>query len=228
MLSREHRDLVPAADLPWQTVAACAQDPRAFVRLIAGGRAMPHRAVAALQASWVHQQGLVDGDDLDRLVWIVDHFSRELEVDLLQRVGADLGELWRRRRWRLLLNLIDHLPRTTWSWQAMVNHPEYAQKVADAVWRNRKDQGEEYSAPLIEHTPEVAALASVVDAVNALRTVLMQVNMKPGQQPPKIPPYPRPRTLVDTLYSKKDRIERWVAHERLADRLLPHRREART
>jgi hypothetical protein len=172
----------------------------------------------------------VTGDDLARLLWLLRRFRRQVEVDLLQHVGADLGVLWRGRRWRLLLNLIDHLPRHTWTQQAMADDPEYAQKIADAVAARKAkmvvdDDELAWSPPLQQYTPEVEALASVVDAVNALRTTFIMANSEKGAQPPQIPPYPRPVTLVATMREKAQRKARWTAHETLADRMLPGRRK---
>lgn len=217
--------LVAAVDLPYDVVAQAANDDRAFVVVVAGGRRMPMREIAPLRRYWVVQQGLVAGDDLARLLWILGHFRNEVEVDLLQRVGVRLGDLWQRREWRLLLNLIDHLPRTTWTQQAMANHPEYAEKVAEAIAKRRSaDVSDEApSYPLLDWSPEVAGLAAVVDAVNALRSTLIAVNLERGKQPPKIEPFPRPRPLVDTMVDKKERALRWARHEDLTRRLLPAR-----
>jgi hypothetical protein len=225
-LSVHHDGLVPATDLPHETVVQCLQNPRVFLATVAGDRRMPFREIVRLQASWRVQQGLIDGDGLARLLWIVGTFSSELEVDLLQHVGVSLGDLWRRRQWRLLLNLIDHLPRATWSWQAMANHPEYAERIAGQVAARRllADPDEGPSPSLVEHTPEVAALTSVIDAINALRVTVMQANTPSGKSIPKIPPYPRPRTLIDSMIDSKERMQRWAKHEELANRLLPHRR----
>lgn len=228
MLSGEHTpDLVPARDLPWEMVAAALDDPRIFMVEVAQARPMSLAQVRLLQRSWATQQGLVEGEQLQRLLWIVKRFSAEIEFDLLQRVGVDLGELWRARRWRLLLNLVDHLPRNTWTQQAMANDPEYAAKLADALAERRlkEDPDKEPTTQLIEWTPEVAALASVVDAVNAVKGVLIMTNSKKGAPPPKITPYPRPETLVDTMVAKAQRAKRWSSHEKLADRLLMRRRQ---
>jgi len=226
VLSEAHTaDLVPASELPWETVAAALDDPVTFMVLVAHSRPLPMFRVRLLQRSWAVQQGLVEGNQLQRLVWMLKTFHDEIEFDLLQRVGVDVGELWRARRWRLLLNLIDRLPRNTWTQQAMANHPEYAERVAEslAARRDKPDADEPWTLPLIDYTPEVAALASVVDAVNALRAVTIAANSKAGVKPPVIPPYPRPTTLVDTMVGKAQRQSRWTAHKNLADRLLAGR-----
>lgn len=187
---------------------------------------MPWGQIPALQAFWRDQQGLVDGDDLGRLTWILGTFREEVEVDLLQRVGVRLRDLWQQREWRLLLNLIDHLPRATWTWSRMANHPEYAERVAAVIAKKRIEAEDDPSPSLLDWTPEAGLLAGVIDAINALRHTLMQVNTERGKQTPKIPPYPRPRTLVDSMVDTKERALRWAAHDRLANRVLPHRQKS--
>lgn len=217
--------LLSPEDLPHDAVVRALDDPRFFITVVGQGRSCPANEIPRLQAYWRMRHGLVDGDDLTRLLWLLSKFSREIEVDLHQHVGVDLGELWRGRRWRLLLNLLDHLPRATWTQQAMAGDQEYSEKVAEAL-ASRSAAGDvdpDVGPPLVEYSPEVAALASVVDAVNALRVTFIQANLEKGKEPPRIPPYPRPRPLLDRLVEKKERALRWAAHESLASRLLPER-----
>lgn len=224
-----HVNLVPAADLQWQWVAECAEDDRAFIEFVAGRRHMPARDIGELRLSWVAHQGLLVGDDLRRLVWMVGTFSRPLAVDLRRLYGVSLGDLWRDRRWRELLELIDYLPRASWSQMAIANHPEHADRMAKAIAQRRLDTfgtvEEDPGPPLVEFTPEVAMLANVVDAISAVRHAIIQVNSSSkGPKPKPPPPMPRPRTLVDRLVEKQERIIRWGKHEALADRLLARRK----
>lgn len=216
-------DLLSAVDLPYEALIEALTDDRTFVRTVAGGRSMALRDIARLRRLWVTQQGLVDGDDLARLLWILRTFRAHVEYDLQHVLGVSLSDLWQHRQWRRLLNLIDHLPRTTWTQSAMVNHPDYAERIAEAMARQRLALAEddEPSTPLTEWTPEVSLLATLVDAVNALRTTLIATNLDKGKQPPKIPSYPRPRTLVSSMVDKKERALAWAAHERIASQLLP-------
>lgn len=226
VLTDEHHDLVPATHLPWEHVARALTDLGFFMRAVAGERRLSRAEAELLRRSWALREGLVVGDDLTRLLWLVKTFRAEIEYDLLARLGADLGALWRERRWRLLLNLIDRLPRATWTHQAMANHPEYAERAAAAIAARRaKEDAEEWSPPLVESSPEVMATYSLIDAVNALRATLIMANSKPGAQPPKIPPHPRPTSLVTTMLEKAQRQARWSAHEKLAARVLPGRQQ---
>lgn len=216
--------LVPPTDMPWREVATALEDERYFLERVAGNASMPAREIGRRQQAWRAQHGLVDGDDLKRLVWTVHTFHRELEVDL-QRVGVDLHALWQSRRWRRLLNQIDHLPRTTWTWTAMANHPDYAANVATAIAAKRIDAIGEDETPssLVDYSTEASLLMGVIDAINELRATFIRANSKPGAQAPKIPPYPRPRTLVDAMVDKQERMLRWKQHDDLAARLLPGR-----
>lgn len=228
-----HVDLVPAADLQWQMVAECCENDAVFIRHVAGSRRMPRREIGDLRRSWVTHQGLLDGDDLRRLVWMVGTFARPLAVDLRRLYGLSLGDLWRERRWRELLTLIDYLPRATWSQMAIANHPEHAERMAKAIAQRKLEsfdaEGEEESGPpLIDYTPEVAMLANVVDAVSSVRHAIIQVNSEKGKTPKAPPPMPRPRTLVDRLVEKQERMIRWDKHESLAARLLPNRKSEDT
>lgn len=107
----------------------------------------------------------------------------------------------------------------------MANHPEHAERLAEALAKRRLATvgAEQPGAPLVEHSPEVAVMSSVVDAINALRVTFIQANSQRGAQIPKIPPYPRPSTLTDRLVDKKELALRWAAHASLTSRLLPGR-----
>lgn len=100
----------------------------------------------------------------------------------------NLGELWRARRWRFLLNLIDHLPRDSHYVEAAAQDDELA-----AYRRTPSGKAEMRVA---EWSPEVAVLASVHDIVAQLLAVTYAAN---GNKPPKISPYPRPMTAQQRL-----------------------------
>jgi hypothetical protein len=224
----DHHDstLRPAATMSANEIFRVLHDDRAFVVQVAGSRAMPARDIPALRRSWAVQNGLLEGTDLERLLWLLRRFRDDVEYDLRKHLGVDLGELWRARRWRMLLNYVDRLPRASWTYMAMTNDPSYAEAMADAIAKRSTSTLEEEppSRPLVESTPEVAVLSDLVDAVNALRATFIMANKKPGSPDPVIPPYPRPVTLVDRMTEKAKRKARWAAHESLADRILLRRR----
>jgi hypothetical protein len=149
---------------------------------------------------------------------VIGKYRAEIEYDLrAQLPGTDLGELWRSRRWRLLLNLIDHLPRNSYYAQAVANDEEHARMLLESMQGEKSD----HSPALSTWTQEAAILADLVDAVNALQHTLIAVNSTKGAGKPK-DPYPRPKTAIDRV-RRQVRQER---HEALANRMLSRRRTA--
>lgn len=98
--------------------------------------------------------------------------------------------MWRARRWRLLLNLIDHLPRHSFYVEALLNDGEFCaqvlQRSSEQVARER----------VSEWTPEREALAQVVDQLKMLTYVLVKVN---SGDPPAPEPTLRPVTAADGM-----------------------------
>lgn len=226
-VSGEAYDLVAAADMPYEEIVLALQDPMYFVRRVAGGVSMPMRAVRPLRDAWAVRSGLpVDPERLRRLLWVVSTFHEALELDLLDR-GLDLGALWRARRWRLLLNIIEHLPRSSHMHEAMSNDEEYAAAVAQQIV-GQKASGDEppaWSPPMHEFTPDVAMLASVLDAINDVRFTLVAVNSAKGQTPQPSPRTPRPESLLTKTVRRAEETVRWRQHESLANRVLARRRK---
>lgn len=131
---------------------------------------------------------------------------------------VDLITLWRRRHFRRLLNLIDHLPRNSHFAEAVANDEEHARLLAEAIPASR---GEEWRPPMSTWSPEVAMLADLIDAVNALKAVVTMANSQKGARKPDLKPYPRPGTMLE----KVRREQRRKAHEELVARVLPNRRQ---
>lgn len=118
--------------------------------------------------------------------------------------------LWRKRRWRLLLNLIDHLPRNSYFVEALLNDEEFAEQVIDMP------VSEVPVERLSEWSPVREALARVEDAV---RGVSVAVLAAAGAEPPSIAPAVRPITAADRARARRRRAE----HETLVSRVLPGR-----
>lgn len=70
-------------------------------------------------------------------------------------------------------------------------------------------------------SPEVAMLADLIDAVNALKAVTISANSAKGAKKPDLKPYPRPGTMLE----KVRREQRRKAHEDLVARVLPKREQ---
>lgn len=108
---------------------------------------------------------------------------------------------------RTLLNLIEHLSRTSAYQQALAQDDEVAMQASlDSEPRN--------DLPLAEFSPEVEVLAAVVDRLGEVVTVLINANGGKAK-PPK--PYPRPVTALDRVRAVRSQ----QAYEDLKATLFP-------
>lgn len=150
-----------------------------------------------------------------RLAYLIGQYGDAIEADFAHWYpGIDPMALWQQRKWRKLLNLIDHLPQNTNYSQALVNDPEHAAALVKAQERAGKQA---YSPPMSQWSQESAVLADLVDAVQHVGWITQAANSK---STPKHPlPYTRPKTAMDQA-----RFEaRKAKHEALANRLLRRR-----
>lgn len=125
-----------------------------------------------------------------------------------------MGVLWRQRRWRLLLNLIDHLPADSYTNDLLVNDEDYARMVLKE--RKRRQKAGEEKTPggpsMATWSPEVNLLAVIADRLAAV----IESN---STKPRKVVPYARPQTAFDRL----EREEMHAIHERLTAALIPRK-----
>lgn len=94
--------------------------------------------------------------------------------------------LWRSRRWRFLLNLIDHLPTNSAFGEAIAQDDELAEQREPAASRGPS---------ISEWSTDVALLSDLVDVALLIRTEMWTLA---GQK--KTPPYrpmPRPSTAAE-------------------------------
>jgi hypothetical protein len=124
--------------------------------------------------------------------------------------GVDLATEWRRRRWRKLLNLIDHLPRDTAYVDAVADDELVAEAMAD-------QPDPPVRAPrMATWSPEVELLTALLDRVAELiHVVAMTAGAKPGRRTPA----PRPVTALDRVRQRR----RETQHQRVVAKLLPHK-----
>lgn len=119
--------------------------------------------------------------------------------------------LWRQRKWRLLLNLIDHLPADSHMNAVLVNDMEYARMVMTEKKRRERAGLEVSVGPSIATwSPTVNLLAVIADRLAAL----IESN---SAKPRAVVPYARPKTAFDRL----DRDEMEAVHKRLTAALVP-------
>ena len=160
-----------------------------------------------------------------RLAYLVDNYRAEISNDLTVHAHLDLGDLWRARRWTLLLDVIDRLPAHSW-YAATVSQDEgHAEMMAEAIMAQREanpDSDQKPSPSLTTWTPEVAALTNVLDAVRGVQhAVYAAQHGKKAGEPPK--PSPRPVTPLEKALKRAEFERRKAAHESLVARVLPHK-----
>lgn len=124
-----------------------------------------------------------------------------------------MAELVAGRRWRLLCNVVDHLPR----------HSAYGEAVAQddelAAQRDETASGVSFAPPLTEWSPQVELLAELVDVVSLIRS---EVWALAGQKTtPKFRPMPRPQVAADRVESLQQQRRR----QALVTQLFPDRGE---
>jgi hypothetical protein len=130
-------------------------------------------------------------------------------VDLRRVYGVDLATEWRGRRWRRLLNYIDHLPANSAFTEAFANDEDAARARLESEGSHPPEHRERWS----DWSPERQALARIDDRLQELlRAVISVTGGKPGQ----FKPAPRPRTALDELRSRR-RVEH---HRHIVSRLV--------
>jgi hypothetical protein len=115
--------------------------------------------------------------------------------------------LWHERRWRFLLNLIDHLPSHSFYNEARANDQELAEALA-------KYPEPEHHERLSNWTTEVVMLAAIVDRLADLINATVMVQ---GAKKISIPRVERPRTALQEIREKQDREK----HDALVRKMVP-------
>lgn len=131
----------------------------------------------------------------------------------------DVGALWRSRRWRLLLNLIDHLPQNTWYQAAVSTDIDHAVMIMQAQREAKKNRrpGDAPPGPSMAiWSPEVDMLARAVDAI---QWTTFAVAKSQGGKPKEPKPVPRPATAQEVARLRLKNLD----HEKMVARLLPQR-----
>lgn len=168
---------------------------------------------------WRAMYELPDFRNAQRLAYLVDHFRSPMTYDLQVYANADLGELWRGRRWLLLLDILDHLPAHSWFSSTVSMDEEHARLMAEALRAQPESERTSNGPPLHTWTPEVAVLNNVFDAIRRLEHTM--IALKAGDKAPKAPdPAPRPITPLERAMKRVEYERRQEKHERLAARLL--------
>lgn len=124
--------------------------------------------------------------------------------------------MFRERRWRDLLALIDWLPRNCAYVEALSEDDE----VAEEVLRHPENKKARGAGPRVsEWSPELERLTDLFDRMGE---VMVAVVASSGGKAPKVRPAPRPRTAIDRLRERK----RYEHHRKTVARVLIQKPEA--
>lgn len=158
-----------------------------------------------------------DTGKLRRLTYYLSRYASQIEVDFSREYnGIDLGELWRSRKWRKLLNHIDRLPRASLFYSAVADDEEHVAMILEAEERN-PDLKKVGSAPhLSDYTPVVERLDILIDHVDG---VMGAVVAGAGGKPPRLVPRPRPETAYERVAHRR----RSAQQQQIASRMLGKR-----
>lgn len=155
-----------------------------------------------------------------RLTYTLAKYWQAIEADFARVYPAhDVGTLWRSRRWRLLLNLIDHLPQNTWYQAAVSTDVDHAMMVLEAQREAKKNRrpGEAPPGPsLAIWSPEVDKLAQIIDELRGVQVAVVRSQGGKAKDPKLVP---RPTTAMELARLRLKTRD----HEKMVSRLLPHR-----
>lgn len=176
---------------------------------------------------WCAAWDLPDFNNARRLAYLVDNYRAPISVDLQTYARQDLGDLWRARRWNLLLEILDRLPSHSWYSATVSMDEEHAKMLADAMSKQVDETGEmpkSKGPALTTWTPEVAALTNILDAVRGVQHAVVAVQAPKGKAPEPPKPSPRPSTPLEAAMKLMEHRRKKAKHESLVARLLPHKR----
>lgn len=215
-------ELRPATELTWNHVASVLADPILFAVMLWPSN-MPLRwwQIDVVHQAWAAHNALPDAAQARRLLYMVHRFGEGIEYDLRGHLtGVDLGTMFRERRWRELLNLLDQLPQDTHMNRLLTTDEEYMKAVLGDAEPSEDDAGPK--PPSMAHWSQTnAMLAQLIDAVNRLTAVNQGIA---GAKDPKFSPYPRPESAAADIMARRAREVAMQKHQELVDILLPKSR----
>ena len=209
------------ASIPWREVVTILENPNALVgRAPKGLRGIGMWRWALVRDAWAAAFDIGNAQQARRLCYVMSRYPTAVEADFARfRPGINPHDLWRARRWRELLSLIDHLPQNTHYHHAVSQDEDHARMLIEAekAAKARGDEPPPSGPSMATWSPEVAILTTLVDAVkeNTYTTVKVATD-KGGGAPPK--PMPRPSSVLEKVRLRM----RAQAHDILVRRMLPH------
>lgn len=211
--------LPAATDLPWRVVAAAVRDKIDFYYHVWAPTGVPLPGVnrtEQVRQAWAHHNGLPEGQSLYRLLYMMERYADGIEYDLRNHLGVDMGDLFRGRRWRALLNYIDLLPSGTHKNRMVTQDEEHM----EAILSSKQGQAGEYKPSMSDWGQLENMMATLIDAVNR-NTETVHATAQGKKKPLRIPNYPRPATALDRVKNKMQKRQ----HEEMVALLLPTKRE---
>lgn len=126
-----------------------------------------------------------------------------------RRGPLDLATEWRGRRWRRLLNIIDHLPRDSYMHEAMADDEALAEHLLA-----REPAEQPPVRRWSEYGVQVELLTAIFDRLGEVPNAIAAAN---GAKPRKLKPYPRPVTAIERVRERKAEQK----HRSVVSRVLP-------
>lgn len=189
----ENHRLPAARDIPAVDLAAACDDVTHFGLVLTPTLVMSRALLEVLAREYRAFYDLPAGN-AHRLLANLERYGDQIEADLAQR-GWDLQQMFAGRRWRFLLNQIDHLPRTSHYQEARAQDDELAEGMLEHL-----SDGPPAPPALTEFSPEVEVLQGVLDR---LGEVVNAVVASGGGKPSPVRPGPRPVTALDRARARR-------------------------
>lgn len=221
--------LTHPASLSFQEILTALSGPPGFLAyvLVDEDVAISSAQLASLRDLWVEHHGLLIGPHLTRLHWLIEKNFEALEYDFAATLpGQSIHDLWHGRHWRTLLNLIDHLPRTSHYSQAVSNDPEYAQMIAEALvsQEDDDDSSKVSGPPLTIWTPEYEAMQAIHNTLRSLTWLVENQKAKTLSKRPE--QLPVPSTAITRAIAQAKESKKRSKHDERVAMLLPHKKKA--
>jgi hypothetical protein len=207
--------LPESSSLPWKAVASTIASPHGFMEHVwPFDIGVPAWMVELLHERWCIHNGLTGLEETKRLVYTVNRYADAIEFDLRDKLNLSLGQLWRDRQWRQLMNYIDSMPSNSMTSQALANDKEHLRMVLKQGAKQKGAGGPR----LADWDLAASQRAALIDAVNALRITTVGLARTRGPKP-SFEPQARPRTAIDEIEYETRKAE----HQGMVSILLPHK-----
>lgn len=189
-------EIKPATDLNWKLVLGACSSIYAFGGLLWPAQIrVTYRQLIEARKAWMTVNGLPEGDQCRRLVYMCKRYWPGVEYDLRNQLGLSAAELWQSRHWREMLGYIDHLPTNSHMNRLLTLDEEYMEALERSPRRDTPMAGRPSMA---DWSLTNGLLAKLIDAVNRNTAVAISA-ANPKAPKPNMPPEPRPYTAAERV-----------------------------